>query len=108
MTFDELDPLLHSQLRLAIMSLLISVEEADYAFIKEQTGASSGNISVQMSKLEEAGYIHIRKSFKNKKPNTRYRVTRQGIDAFEQYVQTLQQYLDVPDTPGPPPETGTD
>ncbi|MBN2732019.1 MAG: transcriptional regulator [Balneolaceae bacterium] len=98
MGFDDLNPLLHSQLRLAIMSLLISVEEADYSFVKEQTGASSGNISVQMSKLEEAGYIEINKTFKAKRPNTSYTITNDGIEAFEEYVNTLQQYLDVPDS----------
>lgn len=97
MGFDELNPLLHSQLRLAIMSLLVSVEEADFRFIREQTEASSGNISVQMSKLEDAGYIEISKSFKNKRPNTSYSITPKGIEAFEEYVKTLQQYLDVPD-----------
>lgn len=97
MAFDDLNPLLHSQLRLAIMSLLISVEEADYKFIKEETDASSGNISVQMSKLEEAGYIEVTKSFKDNKPNTSYAITPEGIEAFETYVNTLQQYLDVPD-----------
>lgn len=97
MGFDELNPLLHSQLRLAIMSLLVSVEEADFSYIKEQTEASAGNISVQMSKLEEAGYIDISKSFKNKRPNTSYRITPKGIEAFEEYVQTIQQYLDIPD-----------
>ena len=96
MGFDDLNPLLHSQLRLAIMSLLISVEEADYSYVKEQTEASSGNISVQMSKLEEAGYIEITKSFKNKKPNTSYRITDKGIEAFEAYVNTIQQYIDTP------------
>lgn len=96
MGFDDLNPLLHSQLRLAIMSLLISVEEADYSYVKEQTEASSGNISVQMSKLEEAGYIEITKSFKDKRPNTSYRITEEGISAFEQYVQTIQQYIDTP------------
>lgn len=95
MGYDDLNPLLHSQLRLAIMSLLVSVEQADYKFIKKETDASSGNISVQMGKLENAGYIKINKSFKNNKPNTSYRITSEGIDAFEEYVETLQQYLDV-------------
>ena len=93
MGFDDLNPLLHSQLRLAIMSLLVSVENADYSFIKEQTEASSGNISVQMSKLEEADYIKVTKSFKNKKPNTSYEITEKGIAAFEEYVETIGQYL---------------
>lgn len=95
MVFDDLNPLLHSQLRLAIMSLLISVEEADFSFIKEKTEATSGNISVQVGKLEEAGYLKVTKSFKNKRPNTSYTITPKGVNAFEQYVNTLQQYLNV-------------
>lgn len=95
MSFDDLNPLLHSQLRLAIMSLLISVEKADYNFIKEKTEASSGNISVQISKLEDAGYVEINKTFKNKRPNTSYKITQKGVAAFEEYVKTLEQYLDV-------------
>lgn len=97
MAFDELNPLLHSQLRLAIMSLLISVEEADFSFIKEKTEATSGNISVQISKLEDAGYLQVTKSFVNKRPNTSYTITKKGVNAFEQYVNTLSQYLDVSD-----------
>lgn len=95
MPFDDLNPLLHSQLRLAIMSLLISVETADYSYIKEKTEASSGNISVQISKLEEADYIEVKKTFKNKKPNTSYTITQKGVKYFEEYVNTLEQYLDV-------------
>lgn len=95
MAYDKLNPLLHSQLRLAIMSLLISVEKADYNFIKEKTEASSGNISVQIGKLEDAGYITVKKSFKDKKPNTSYKITQKGVEAFEAYVNNIQQYLDV-------------
>lgn len=95
MSFDDLNPLLHSQLRLAIMSLLISVEKADYKFIKEKTEASSGNISVQIGKLEEAGYLEVTKTFKNKKPNTSYTITQKGVEAFEEYVNNIQQYLDA-------------
>ncbi|HEX6981281.1 MAG TPA: transcriptional regulator [Balneolaceae bacterium] len=95
MSFDELNPLLHSQLRLAIMSLLISVKEADFSFIKKKTEATSGNISVQISKLEDAGYLEVTKSFINKRPNTSYTVTDKGINAFEEYVNTLEQYLDI-------------
>ncbi len=95
MSFDKLNPLLHSQLRLAIMSLLISVEKADFTFIKEKTEATSGNISVQIGKLEEAEYLKVNKTFKNKRPNTSYIITQKGVRAFEQYVNTLQQYLDV-------------
>lgn len=91
--FKELDPLLHSQLRLAVMSLLISIESADFTFIKEKTGATAGNLSVQIDKLREAGYIHVNKSFKGKMPLTTCSVTKKGIKAFEDYVNDLKQYI---------------
>lgn len=91
--FKSLDPLLHSQLRLAIMSLLMGVEEADFTFIKEKTEASAGNISVQLDKLEKAGYIEITKSFKGKRPNTSCQKTRKGQKAFEEYVNHLKSYI---------------
>ena len=68
--FKELDPLLHSQLRLAVMSILLSVEEAEFVYIKEKTSATAGNLSVQLDKLNEAGYIEIEKGFAGKKPRT--------------------------------------
>jgi DNA-binding MarR family transcriptional regulator len=89
----ELDPLLHSQLRLAVMSILISVEEADFVFLREQTGATSGNLSVQIEKLKEAGYINVKKMFKGKMPCTVCSITQKGISAFEVYVQVLQSYI---------------
>lgn len=91
--FKPLDPLLHSQLRLAIISLLIGVEEAEFTYIKEKTGATAGNLSVQINKLKEAGYIKVEKSFKDNYPQTRCSITRQGIDAFEGYVHALQTYI---------------
>lgn len=91
--FKDLDPLLHSQLRLGIMSLLISVESADFTFIKEKTNSTAGNLSVQIDKLSEAGYISVEKSFRGKKPLTTCKVTRKGIKAFEEYVNNLKQYI---------------
>ncbi len=91
--FEELDPLLHSQLRLAIMSLLISVEEADFVFLKEKTSATAGNLSVQIEKLREAGYIDIEKTFQGKMPRTICRIAPKGIQAFENYVKTIQTYF---------------
>ena len=91
--FKELDPLLHSQLRLQIMSLLISVKEAEFAFIKEKTSATAGNISVQISKLEEAGYITVKKTFRDNYPLTSCKITTKGISAFEKYVQSIKQYI---------------
>jgi DNA-binding MarR family transcriptional regulator len=91
--FKDLDPLLHSQLRLAIMSLLISVKEADFVFLKEQIGATSGNLSVQIDKLNKAGYIEVQKTFQGKMPRTVCEITNKGIDAFDEYVKNLQNYI---------------
>ena len=93
MDFKELDPLLHSQLRLAVMSLLISVRETEFNFLKEKTNATSGNLSVQISKLKEAGYIEIIKQFSNNYPQTICKITPEGITAFENYVKALQSYM---------------
>ena len=91
--FKDLDPILHSQLRLAVMSLLISVKEAEFTFLKEKTAATAGNLSVQLNKLKDAGYIDITKQFKDNYPLTTCRITQKGIEAFESYVQVLQEYL---------------
>lgn len=91
--FKELDPLLHSELRLAIVSILISVEDADFVFLKEQTQATAGNLSVQLDKLSKAGYIDITKTFKGKVPQTICRLTPTGRNALEKYVEALKSYI---------------
>jgi DNA-binding transcriptional ArsR family regulator len=91
--FEELDPVLHAPLRLAVMSLLISLEEAEFTFLKEKTNATSGNLSVQLEKLKKANYISIKKSFKGNYPLTTCKITDKGITAFERYVSSLNQYL---------------
>lgn len=91
--FKELDPLLHSQLRLGIMSILLTVEEADFVYLKEKTEATAGNLSVQIEKLNEAGYIEIDKSFVGKRPRTSCRITATGRKAFELYVEALKSYI---------------
>ena len=91
--FKDLNPILHSQLRLAVMSLLISVKEAEFTFIKEKTGATAGNLSVQIQKLKEADYIEVTKQFKDNYPQTICKITKGGIAAFEQYVKDLQAYI---------------
>jgi len=96
MPFQPLDPLLHSELRLAVMSLLISADEAEFPYIKEQTGATAGNLSVQVDKLSEAGYIEVEKTFKGKRPCTICRITPKGHQAFESYVKALKSYLRIP------------
>ncbi len=93
--FKELDPILHSQLRLAVMSLLIGVKEADFTFIREKTNATAGNLSVQVQKLKDTGYIEVTKQFKDNYPQTTCRITPVGIEAFDAYVKALQQYLQV-------------
>jgi DNA-binding transcriptional ArsR family regulator len=93
MVFKDLDPILHSQLRLAVMSLLISVKEAEFTFLKEKTAATAGNLSVQIQKLKEAGYIEVQKQFKDNYPQTICRITPVGITAFEKYVENLKTYL---------------
>ena len=91
--FKPLDPLLHSELRLAIMSILVSSAEVDFRYLKEQTNATSGNLSVQIDKLNAAGYIEVTKTFKGKMPCTLCKITQKDLDAFEDYVKTLQDYL---------------
>lgn len=91
----ELDPLLHSQLRLAVMSILMNVDEADFVYLKEKTDATAGNLSVQLDKLSSAGYISMEKGFVGKKTRTVCRVSEQGRKAFEEYVDTLKEYLNL-------------
>jgi DNA-binding MarR family transcriptional regulator len=93
--FKELNPILHSELRLGIMSILLSVEEADFVFIREETGATAGNISVQIEKLSEAGYIEVKKGFVGKRTRTVCKITEKGVDSFEEYVEALKSYLDI-------------
>lgn len=97
MSYQPLDPLLHAELRLAVMSLLISNVEAEFPYIKEQTGATAGNLSVQIDKLSSAGYIKVKKTFKGKRPCTLCRITNKGQKAFLAYVEALKGYLEVGD-----------
>jgi DNA-binding MarR family transcriptional regulator len=96
--FKDLDPLLHSQLRLAIVSLLIGVEVAEFTYIREQTGATAGNLSVQITKLKEAGYIEVTKKFSNNYPQTLCRITPAGRKKFIEYVNALKDYLNPENT----------
>lgn len=92
-SFKELDPLLHSQLRLAIISVLAGVKEADFSYLQETTQATNGNLSVQISKLKDAEYIEVKKSFENNYPKTTCKITKKGLRAFEKYVEDIQQYI---------------
>ena len=91
--FKKLDPLLHSELRLAVVSMLVELEEADFVYLRETAKATAGNLSVQLDKLSEAGYISVEKTFEGKKPRTICRITPVGINAFESYVEALKSYL---------------
>jgi DNA-binding MarR family transcriptional regulator len=91
--FNDLDPILHSQLRLSIVSILMSVDEANFNYIKQETKATSGNLSIQIKKLQDAGYIEVKKSFINNYPNTGLSITKKGVEAFEKYVANLKRYI---------------
>ena len=91
--FKDLDPILHSQLRLSVVSILMSVEEANFSFLKEENQATSGNLSIQIKKLQGAGYIKVKKEFKNNYPNTSLSITKKGMEAFENYVANLKKYI---------------
>ncbi len=91
--FKKLDPLLHSELRLAVMSVLVNLEEADFVYLREATGATAGNLSVQIDKLSAAQYISVEKGFNGKKPQTLCKITPIGLKAFEEYVDALKTYL---------------
>lgn len=93
MAFAPLDPILHNQLRLAVISLLVTVEEGDFTFLLDHTGATRGNLSVQITKLKEAGYITVKKGFKDNYPHTTCSISAKGLKAFEGYVQAIQGYL---------------
>jgi DNA-binding transcriptional ArsR family regulator len=96
--FKELDPILHSQLRLAVVSLLAGAEMAEFTYIREQTGATAGNLSIQITKLKEAGYIEVTKKFRNNYPLTLCRITPLGRQKFIEYVSDLKEYLN-PENP---------
>jgi DNA-binding MarR family transcriptional regulator len=91
--FSDLDPILHSQLRLAVISLLIGSETAEFTYIREQTGATAGNLSIQITKLKEAGYIEVEKKFHNNYPQTICSITPLGKEKFKNYVEDLKDYL---------------
>jgi len=91
--FKDLDPLLHSQVRLAIMSILIGVKNAEFSYLLKNIKTTKGNLSFQMNKLKEAGYIEVTKSFKGNYPLTTCEITQNGIDAYEIYVNSIDEYF---------------
>lgn len=89
----ELDPVVHGKLRLALLSLLAGVEEAEFTWLRAKTGATDGNLGAQLLKLEDAGYVAMKKSFVERKPQTMYRMTEKGRKALSEYVKALRQLL---------------
>ena len=89
----ELNPVIHGKLRLALLSLLVSVEEAEFTWLRAKTGSTDGNLGAQLQKLEEAGYVLVEKKFVQRKPQTLYRMTEKGRGALTEYVHALKQLL---------------
>ena len=91
--FKDLDPLLHSQVRLAIMSILIGVKNADFSYLLENIKTTKGNLSFQINKLKVAGYIEVKKTFKGNYPLTTCEITEEGVNAYEIYVNSIDEYF---------------
>jgi len=91
--YQQLDDIIHSRIRLAIMALLITVDEADFVFIKEKVNATDGNLSVHLKKLEDASYILVKKEFVDRKPRTVYSLSKKGKNAFETYLEQLEKMI---------------
>jgi DNA-binding HxlR family transcriptional regulator len=89
----DLNPVIHGKLRLALLSLLTTVEEAEFTWLRARTGSTDGNLGAQLAKLEEAGYVAVEKKFVQRKPQTLYRMTEGGRKALTEYVQALKQLL---------------
>lgn len=88
--YHRLDDVIHSRIRLAVMSILAGVEEAEFTYLRDRTGATDGNLGAHMKKLEDAGYVAVDKRFEDRKPVTRYRLTREGREAFRRYIDRLE------------------
>lgn len=91
--YQHLDDLIHSRIRLAVMALLVTIDEADFVFMKEKVNTTDGNLSVHLKKLEDAGYITVKKEFINRKPKTMYSLTKTGKKAFEAYLDQLEKMI---------------
>lgn len=97
-TYDyrQFDPLIHSRIRLAVLAILVSVEDAEFIYLREQVKATDGNLGAHLRKLEDAEYLQVTKRFADRKPVSRYRITRAGREAFRRYVDNLEQLLGMP------------
>lgn len=91
--YQQLDEIIHSRIRLAVMAILAAVEDAEFTYLREKVNATDGNLGAHLRKLEEAGYVAVRKGFVARKPVSRYRLTSKGRDAFGRYVERLGSML---------------
>ena len=91
--YQQLDEIIHSRIRLAVMAVLISLDEVEFTFLREKVNATDGNLSTHLKKLEDAGYVAVNKSFEERKPVTRYLLTQKGRKAFEAYVERLEKLI---------------
>ncbi len=91
--YHQLNDIIHSRIRLAIMSVLVAVDEAEFNFLKEKVKTTDGNLSVHLRKLEDAGYVSVKKSFVGRKPVSTYKLTAKGRKAFEAYVENLEKLI---------------
>ncbi|MBS1551107.1 MAG: transcriptional regulator [Bacteroidetes bacterium] len=91
--YQQIDDVIHSRIRTAVMAVLVSVEEAEFNFLKEKVNATDGNLSVHLKKLEEAGYVSVKKVFIDRKPVSKYKITSRGFKAFENYIEKLESII---------------
>jgi DNA-binding MarR family transcriptional regulator len=91
--YQQIDDVIHSRIRTAVMAVLVSVEDAEFNFLKEKVNATDGNLSVHLKKLEDAGYISVKKNFVDRKPVSRYKLTSKGYKAFEKYITNLESII---------------
>ena len=91
--YKKIDEIIHSRIRLAIMAVLINVEDAEFIFLKKQVDTTDGNLSIHLKKLEEAGYISVEKNFVKRKPVSTYKITDKGKNAFETYIKNLEKFI---------------
>jgi DNA-binding MarR family transcriptional regulator len=91
--YQQLDDVIHSRIRLAVVAVLAAVEEADFTYLRDQVNATDGNLGAHLGRLEDAGYVTVRKKFVERKPISRYRLTREGRRAFADYVDRLERLL---------------
>ena len=99
--YRQFDPFVHSRIRLSVLAILVSVEDAEFTYLREQVKATDGNLGAHLHKLEEAGYLHVSKHFVDRKPLTRYRLTDTGREAFRRYVDSVEQLLRASRTEAP-------